>query len=158
MNQTVTLEINVMASNLRWDDRPDREYFVGDFIFQQVSPRDQLLVDEKGNLNLRNVDGPVEIVYRWLSPLLAIEGDLYPAGLPEETREAIWIVRGRAKPRTSEKGINDLPFTIRGAPESDAIVLINPNENGERYTYLLAIKVAIDGGQWLVADPRIINR
>ncbi|MBX7491883.1 hypothetical protein K3163_01525 [Qipengyuania sp. 1NDW9] len=161
---TTTIKVNVMGFNLKWQSGQGKEYYTGDFIFQQVSPSGPVLMTEDGSLNLNALDisDDVDIVYRWKSPFVAIDGVLYPAAFSLIAEDNFWVLPGNAKPNKANVPQPGGQFTVTfDAP--DELRVSDKNSDAGDYTYCLALKVGIDvdgsgNPAWLIADPKITNR
>ncbi|QPC98959.1 hypothetical protein [Qipengyuania soli] len=155
---TLQVVVNVMADNLRWN--PSKGWYAATFIFQQVAPLSPIVVDKFGNINLpkAKVTEPIEVTYNWCSTAVEIDGDLYPAIVADPPGESFWVLPGNAKPNSTDKGSpNGGDLSVPNGTGPDKLILNNANQPNKVYTYCFAVKVGIDGGQWLVADPKIVN-
>lgn len=153
---TTSIEVNVMGFDTK-DPTPSKPYFTGDFIFQQITPTPNIIVDEAGNVNLLNVSGPVEILFRWLSPQVAVDGLLYPASYWPIPNENFWVLQGTNKPKKNNPPTGGDPFTVSLVSPNE-LKVIDDNNDGKFYTYCLAVRLGIDGGSDFVADPKITNK
>ncbi|WP_427964280.1 hypothetical protein [Altererythrobacter sp.] len=157
---TTQVEVNVMGYDLHWIQ--GLGYYVGNFIFQQISPTNQILVFSDGTIDLNQGAGlsdSVSVLFRWLSPQVEIGGNLYEAQFAPTPSDNIWILEGNAKPNhTDNPPINGGQITVSAGGAANEIVLEDLNNDENHYTYCFAVRVGIDGGQWFVADPKIINK
>ena len=156
---TLEVEVNVMVDNVRWI--PGMGWYTGQFIFQQVSPLSPIVVDKRGNINLpkAGVTEDIAVTYHWASTAVEIEGDLYPADIADPPGDSYWILPGNAKPKASDlPPAGDGDITVGQGSGPSRLVMKDSNKTGKFYTYCLALRVGIDGGQWLVADPKIVNK
>lgn len=155
---TMQVEVNVMVDNVRWNAAFG--WYTGRFIFQQVAPLSPIIVHKGGDINLKTaqISEPVEIVYHWLSNAVEIQGELYPAEIADPPADSFWVLPGSAKPKASDlPPVGNGDITVGAGPNPKKLVLTDNNAPNRLYTYCLALRVGIDGGQWLVADPKIVN-
>lgn len=154
---TLQIEVNVMGFVTK-DPTPSKDYYTGDFIFQQIAPTDQIFVDRDGNVNLQHAPlGAVEIRFRWLSPQVEIDGTLYPAAYSTTPEDNFWVREKKNKPNKGDGPPAGGQFSVTLEPPN-VLVVTDDNSDGEFYTYSLAVQVGIDGGEAFAADPRITNK
>ncbi|HSM52796.1 MAG TPA: hypothetical protein VK839_01290, partial [Erythrobacter sp.] len=103
------------------------------------------------------VTAPVDVTYFWATQAIEIEGELYPATLADPVNDSFLVVPGNAKPGFANKApVNGADITVVPGGASE-LVMKDANSPAKLYTYNLAIRIGIDGGKWLIDDPRIIN-
>lgn len=161
---TTTIEVNVMGFDPKWQNGQGKEYYTGQFIFQQVSPSGPVLMAEDGSINLEllGIDGEVEIIFHWLSSKVGIEGQLYSASFSPIPGANFWVLAGNGKPSKNNPPTSGGQFEVELiAP--DKLKVTDKNDDKGHYTYCLAVQVGIDNNgndepDWFVADPKITNR
>ena len=154
---TLQVVVNVMVDNIHWI--PGKGWYTGNFIFQQVSPLSPIVVDKMGNINLfkAKVVEPLEVTYHWASNAVEIDGELYPTIVADPPGDSFWVVEGNGKPAASNPAPPNGDIGVSPGTGPSKVVMKNANVPNKVYTYCFAVKVGIDGGQWLVADPKIVN-
>lgn len=153
----IQVKCNVMVENVKWVE--GLGIYMGKFIYQQIEPLDKIYISQNGVVNLKKigVTDPVDVTYVWLSNAVEIEGDLYPAYLADPVTDSFLIVPGTGKPGFGNKPPVNGDEIVVEPSGSNGLVMKDKNTPMMVYTYNLAVRVDIDGGKWLIDDPRIIN-
>lgn len=161
---TTTIEMNVMGYAAKWQPGAGKEYYTGEFIFQQISPPGPVLMSEDGSINLQllGIDGPVELVFHWLSSKVGIEGQLYSASFSPIAEANFWVLEGNGKPGKNNPPTSGGQFQVT-LDDANTLRVRDENNDKGHYTYCLAVQVGIDNNgnnepDWFVADPKITNR
>ncbi|MBY6127535.1 hypothetical protein KUW15_02280 [Qipengyuania aquimaris] len=164
---TTTIEVNVFGYDPKWKDGTNHKYYTGKFVYQQVSPQGQQLMDTKGNLNLANLDISDEIVifYNWMSPWVASEGTLYFAQYWDDADDNFWIVKGSGKPKQSDNAGGTGQFVVE-LESPTRLKVTDKNDDKAHYNYSIAVRLFIaeqsapdiSDGEFFVDDPKITNR
>lgn len=154
-----TVRVNVVGSNPKW--RQGKGWYEGDFVFQQVDPTPDVIMDAEGNVNLVTDDGEVDFILSWNSPWVQNGSLLYPTKLPANPEHAIWITKSPVgKPGPNENPpIDNGEIEVTAGPGPNEITLKDLNSKPATYTYCFAVQLTI-GTQdfWFVTDPKITNR
>lgn len=153
----IQVKCNVTVENVHWVE--GLGCYLGKFTYQQVSPLDKIYIGKDGTVNLQKigVSDPVDVTYVWVSNAIEIDGDLYPATLADPVSDSFLVVAGKGKPGFGNKAPVDSGEIVVEPGGNNELVMKDKNSPMKSYTYNLAIRVGIDGGQWLIDDPRIIN-
>lgn len=161
---TTEIKVNVMGYAHKWQPGQGKEYYTGTFIFQQVSPPGPVLIGEDGSINLDalGIEGQVDIVYRWLSPMIGIEGELYATAFSPIAKDNFWVLAGNGKPNKNNQPLPGGQFEV-SLDSPNELRVSDANSDKGHYTYCLAIQIGIDNNgdgtpDWFVADPKITNR
>ena len=155
---TLKVEVNVMVDDVKWN--PGFSWYTGKFIFQQIAPLDPIVVAKNGDINLKKakVTEDIEVTYNWLSNAVEIDGELYPVIVADPPADSFWVLPGNGKPKSSDlppAGNDDI--TVDDGTGKKTLVMKDKNTPSKHYTFCFALRVGIDDGQWLVADPKIVN-
>ena len=154
------ITINVTAANIK--AKGDGNY-KGDFTFTQTAGT-PTVVDDKGNIDLKDVTGEADITFTWGSPTVTIDGVQYAASYyyADSSGRNIKIAKGKdSDPLKSGKNpplTGSDEFIVNYSNSAAQFTLVDKNADGDKYAYCMVAFVNIAGGRELYCDPKILNK